>query len=436
MDLKNASVALVDDDADVLMSLHLYLSQHFEQIRCFANPAGLLTGLAEEPANVILLDMNYRKGSHDGKEGLTTLSGLKQQWPNTEVIMMTAYSELPLAVEAIKKGAYDFLEKPWRNEKLLITIHNALRQQESRSQVQQLEARERALLSEDALTMPFIGRCTAMLALKEQMMQVANTQASVSIIGEHGTGKELVSRLLHQHSAQQERSWVKWSPADGNEEKQWIALFGDSESTIGKWQLAGKGTLLLDEPQHLVPKLQEKLISLLEEAKRKGQSRPRLTSSSREPLDSSALLPALYYELCTVELIIPPLRERGEDLQDLLEYFLQYYAETYRKPLPAYEDGLLDKLAHHNWPGNVRELRHAAERCIVLNQGDSIKATELIPGTTKGSMVRPGQKVAEMEKGHIAHTLKKHEGNVSRASKELGLTRAALYRRIAKYGLR
>lgn len=420
-------IALVDDDADVLLSAQLYLTTAFQSVVTFSHPDALLAFMETAPVSAVLLDMNYRKGENSGEEGLRTLQHLKRTYPQTEVVVMTAYAAIQLAVEAVKLGAFDFVVKPWQNEQLLVTLTNALTQRAQRNELQR-----QAHLLEDQFQPPepLVGTSTAMYQVKTLMRQMASTPAHVLIQGERGTGKKLVAQHLHQQWKKDlQTPWIQVNLNVLPPEEQMATLF-DAEK--GKWVLAQGGTLLLEEVAVLTPSVQVELYKRLTQ-----RNVPHLIVTSqytvKELVEGQDALAGLYYALGTVEVPLPPLRERIEDLGELLDYFFERYARKYKRGVLELVESDWEALMRYTWPGNISELKHAADRAVVLNTGRKVLALDLLP--KRNALNEGSLQLKDLERKHIAQVLEQNAGNVSHTARDLGITRAALYRRMEKFGL-
>lgn len=457
-----AKILIIDDEEDILLSLRLFLSQHFESVHTENNPYHIPRHLRTQHYDLILLDMNFRKGDTSGQDGMMWLRKILELQPTAGVIMITAYADVKTAVEAVKTGATDFVEKPWRNEKLLATILSALKLSRSQQQVEKLEQKQQ-LLSND-MDLPFgqiIGQSRAMQQVFTMIEKVAKTDANVLILGENGTGKELVARAIHRQSGRSKEVFINVDLGAIPETLFESELFGHKkgaftdarEDRSGRFEVASGGTLFLDEIGNLSLPLQAKLLSALQnrEIRRIGANDPipvdiRLICATNMPLydlvQEHRFRQDLLYRINTVEIKLPPLRERREDIPLLIDHFLQLYAKKYQKDELSIDPDTLRQLQSYSWPGNIRELRHAVERAIILCDGNQLQLSDFIlqGESHPQDAERPEQgfddfNLAEIERWAIRKALTKHQGNISKAADELGLTRAALYRRLAKYDL-
>lgn len=439
MEKHDATIAVVDDDADVLASVHMHLGRFFKEVNTFSTPAEFMTYLQSNAADALLLDMNYRKGEYDGKEGLQFLYDLKEHHPLLEVVTMTAYGEVELAVEAVKAGAFDFIVKPWQNEKLLITMMNAVKKRKNAEELHRLQQRELAINKSYGDSAVFIGSGDAMLKIKELIMQVATTNANVLIHGESGTGKTLAARQIHWHSKRSAQAFVTASLTSLTHEMQEQQLLGTLSGEVGKWELATNGTLLLQELSKLSPLVQSKILSELQLLPGSETQPPshRIISTTSTPItdavNNGQFRQDLFYRLNTVEINLPPLRDRLEDLPELLNHFLELYSERHQKKVLNYSPSCIRQLSDYEWPGNIRELQYSIERAVVISKSDELDANDVIPNRNAPAESSDVFSIAELEKRHITTVLHKNKGNISVSASQLGLTRAALYRRIEKY---
>ena len=427
MDLSQNIIAIVDDDSDILLSAKLFLKKYFQEILCFSHPSELFAALGKINISVVLLDLNYQKGQNDGKEGLGALEHLKTNFSEIEVVMMTAYVEVNIAVEAVKKGAFDFMVKPWQNEKLLVTIMNAVQKRTMDSQLFQ----QAAVIHASAKNLdPILGDSNSMEQIRELINQVAPTDAAVHIKGGAGSGKSLIAQHIHQRSTRSNQAFIVMDFSSLNEEMQFESLFGNS-NTIGKWMLAKGGSIYLKEISFMSLAVQEKLLELL---KQQGESGVRILSSSKEVNLQHNFQQELYYRLNTIEVNCPDLSNRKEDLLELLDYFLEHFKSLYRKPNISIQPLVMEQLKQYEWPGNVKELKRAIEREIIIGSTE-IMSNNIIPSLSVPQNVQKNFKLDELEKRHIRMVLANKKGNIQQSAAELGISRAALYRRIEKYGL-
>jgi len=457
MALTKGKILVVDDDPHIILSLQTLLEQHYTQIRTLKDARGIAGQLAEDNYDVILLDMNFSPGDTSGADGMEWLKRIQETDASTSVILITAYGGVNIAVEAIKKGAVDFIVKPWQNDKLLSTVSAAFRLSKSKRALDRHRSRERILGSTiDDMFAGFVGDSPAIKNVLEQVDKVAATDANVLILGENGTGKELVAREIHRRSRRSEEVFIPVDLGSISETLFESELFGHARGAFtdahqdhtGRFEAASGGTLFFDEIGNLPMSLQAKILSALQsrEIFRVGSSKSteidiRLVcatnQSLRQMVAEGSFRQDLLYRINTVEIEVPPLRERAGDIPLLADFFLKKYAPKYRKgnlQMPGY---VMKKLQKFDWPGNVRELQHAIERAVIMSDGGSLKASDFLFLTGDEQGESPGEdfNLDNLEKWAIRSCLKKYGGNVTRAAAELGLTRGALYRRMEKYGL-
>ena len=451
-------ILVVDDDPDILVAARLLLKQQGYQVRTETDPQAIPQALKQDAPAVVLLDMNFTQEATSGQEGFYWLQQIREQDPTVVVLLITAYGDVEMAVRAIKEGAVDFVLKPWQNEKLLATLSAALVLHRSRREAHRLYARQQRLAAD--LDQPFgdiIGQAPALKEVFQAIAKVAATDASVLILGENGTGKELVARAIHRRSQRAGEVFIAVDMGSLSETLFESELFGHVKGAFtdarndraGRFEIASGGTLFLDEIGNLSLPLQVKLLAALQNQQvvRVGANQPvqvdvRLICATNQPIHEMATAGTfrqdLLYRINTVEIPLPPLRERPEDIALLAGHFLDLYRTKYRKALTGLTAEALNHLGAYAWPGNVRELQHAVERAIIMSEGNRLTAADF-PLTATAA---PREEVAfdsynleEVEHEVIARVLRKHQGNVSQTARELGLTRTALYRRMEKHGL-
>mgnify|MGYP003652075454 FL=1 len=442
---KSYCILIVDDDEDVLTSARLLLKQHYEKVFTASDPREINSFLSKSQPDLILLDMNFRKGVNDGREGLYWLDHIKEVSAETQVILMTAYGEVETAVQAIKKGAFDFVLKPWTNEKLLSTIGTALKYGREVRKVEQLNQTKTTLEENIGIkNEDFISRSPAMKELMKTIEKIAATDANVLLLGENGTGKSVLSMALHRLSPRHKNSFITVDLGSVSHSLFESELFGHkkgaftdaNEDKPGRFETAHEGTLFLDEIGNLDLSLQSKLLTALQNREREIDV--RLVCATNMPIHQmvhdNRFRQDLLYRINTVELEVPPLRKRKEDIPILAKRFLEKFSRKYHKGSLTIADRAMDQLCEYSWPGNIRELEHTIERAVILSEGKEIDHLGL--HQNNGHADEPvGLNLEEMEKHYITKALDKYRGNISRAAKDLGLTRAALYRRMEKHGL-
>jgi two-component system response regulator HydG len=454
--VKQGSVLIVDDDADVRLAAEIVLKRHFGKITTADDPKKLPTLLAAGDYDVLLLDMNFTTGRTSGKEGLDWLTTVQRLAPDTKVILMTAYGAVETAVKAIKEGASDFVVKPWDNDRLIATVASTLRFSEAARTVRELSSVQQ-VLNEDLsqLGREIVSRSAAMERVLAQVEKVAATDASVLILGENGTGKELIARAIHRASPRAARAFVHVDLGAIAESLFESELFGHKkgaftdarEDRAGRFEVASGGTLFLDEIGNLSVQMQAKLLGALQSRTiaRVGSDTPiavnaRIVSatnlSAAELSNPARFRQDLRYRINTVEMTLPPLRERRDDIVPLLEYYTARFSRKYGKTALSIAPDAKPKLLHYHWPGNIRELVHSVERAVIMAERDTLGVDDLL---LKHEPTAP-EDVADLnlenlEARTIREAIAKHEGNLSRAARELGLGRTTLYRKMAKHGI-
>ena len=450
-------ILVVDDDPYILLSLQTLLEQHFSYVKTVSDPEVIPSVLKEESFNVVLLDMNFKPGDTSGREGLRWLKKLLEKDSLLNVIVITAYGGIQTAVKAMKAGAVDFIIKPWQNERIISTVSAALKLSQSNRNVALLRGRQELLSSSIDNNFPeIVGESDAIKKVLNDIIKVAATEANVLILGENGTGKELVARELHRHSNRSKEIFMSTDLGALSENLFESELFGHvkgaytdaKDDRIGRFEAASGGTLFLDEIGNLPLPLQAKLLSVLEkrEVIPLGSNKPvkvdiRLIAATNLDLKSMAtaggLRQDLLYRINTVEISLPPLRDRKDDIPLLAGSFLSSYTRKYHKKNLELSKQVLKKLQDFDWPGNIRELQHAIERAVILSDGTSISPDDFNFSSfdRKDDFKKDNYNLEDLEGWAVKECLKKHRGNITQAAKELGLTRGAMYRRISKYGL-
>ncbi len=455
---KTGKLLIIDDDEDVLYSARLLLKQHYAIVRIEKDPAQIPAILKDETYDVILLDMNFSGDATSGTEGFTWLKKILEIDPSAVVVLITAYGNIEMAVKAIKEGATDFVLKPWQNEKLLATISSSMKLSESKQEIEELLSKQKQLTSDlDSQFQEIIGRSEKMMRVFDTIRKVAATDANVLIVGENGTGKELVARAIHRQSKRHDNIFLGVDMGALSESLFESELFGyikgaftdAKEDKAGRFEVASGGTLFLDEIGNLTRNLQMKLLTVLQnrQVTRLGSNVPkpidiRLISATNLPMDElkseSRFRQDLLYRINTVEVQLPSLRERAEDIPILADHFLGTYCRKYAKLPKRISPEAMNKLTRYHWPGNVRELQHTMERLVIMSDSDTLEADSfsLSPDEPRPeSMSLNSYQLDEAEKLLIIKAVSKHDGNLTKAAKELGITRAALYRRLEKHGL-
>ena len=455
MEKKTGKILIVDDNKGALSALSLLLEFEFETVVTLSNPNRIHEELRKTDFDLVLLDMNFSAGENTGNEGLYWLQEIKKMAPTIEVVMITAYGDIELAVKALKRGAADFVVKPWENEKLVATLKAALRLRRSNQEVKKLRDREKNLKQEwNGEQRMIIGSSPAMEKVMQLVRKVAATDANVLITGENGTGKELVAREIHRRSKRANELMVTVDMGAIPENLFESELFGHKkgaftdakEDRTGKFQMADKGTLFLDEIGNLPYSLQSKLLVVLENRSvlPVGSDQPvpvdiRLISASNRDLQNLIQIHQfredLLYRINTIHIHVPPLRERGEDIEELAAFFLKRYGKKYQKPDLRLDTQAVKKLRKYHWPGNIRELQHTLEKAVILAESNILSASDFIFQDHTGEKEEQNKTLEEMEKEMIEQTLDQQNWNFTAAADQLGITRQTLYNKIKRYDL-
>jgi DNA-binding NtrC family response regulator len=445
-----ARILIADDQRDVLEALRLLLKSEGYQIDTAESPAAVLKAIDRREYDVVLIDLNYARDTTSGEEGLELLARLRAADESLPVVVMTAWGSISLAVEAMRRGAHDFIEKPWENERVLAILRTQTELGRALRRTVRLEAQARTEV--DGRTL--VAQSASMRPVLDLIVRVGPSDANVLITGENGTGKGLIAQALHAASARAARPMVTINAGGVSEGVFESELFGHvkgaftdaRQDRIGRFEMADGGTLFLDEIANVPLSQQQKLLRVLErgEFERLGSSTTRqadvrLISATNADIDAQIAAghfrQDLLFRLNTVEIRLPPLRERHEDIPALAAYFLGVHARRYRKTLTGFEGAALQALSKYEWPGNVRELDHAVERAVLMAQSDRIRLTDLALRSGRESPARlDDMSLEEVEAFLIKKALARH-GNVSEAARALGLSRSALYRRLERYGL-
>jgi DNA-binding NtrC family response regulator len=444
---KEAHILIVDDDEDILFSARVWLKKFFTEVSCLSQPKNILKLMSEYQIDVVLLDMNFRKGFENGQDGLYWMQEIKTLEPELPIILMTAYGEVELAVEALKNGASDFILKPWNNEKLYASVNLAVDISRKNKKLNQWEN-----ISVKTNQYQLETKSTVMEEVMDQITRVSPTDANVLLLGENGTGKYVLAERIHELSERKGQPFVHIDLGSLSENLFEAELFGYKKGAFtdahqdyaGKIENAQNGTVFLDEIGNLPLHLQTKLLSLIQNRKlsRIGESKERLldvrfifatNENLKKAVAENRFRKDLYYRINTVELQIPALRERSEDIPALADYFLEKYRQKYHKPELVLNESLISQLIHYSWPGNIRELDHCIERSVILSNEKNMKL--LMPQDEESEKTIVNLNIEEMEEILIKKALKKHRGNISLAAEDLGLSRAALYRRMEKFEL-
>ena len=448
---RTARILIADDQHDVLESLRLLLKGEGYTAETFDTPEALVRALRSRAADAVLMDLNYSRDTTSGEEGLDTIARIRAFDAYTPIVVMTAWGSIELAVEAMRRGSQDFIEKPWDNDRLLTVLRTQVALGQSLQRMRALEAENRQLTGADA---ELVAGSQVMQPVLEAIERVAPSDANVLITGESGCGKGLVARMIHSRSMRRERSLVVVNIGSLSETVFESEMFGHVKGAftdakadrIGRFELADGGTLFLDEIANIPVAQQARLLRVLEggEFERLGSSRTQqvdvrvlaaTNANLQAEIDAGRFRADLLYRLNTIQIELPPLRERGDDIVRLGQRFLELHAKRHRRPVEAFTDAALSALRRYRWPGNVRELSHVVERAVLMARGATLGPADL---HLDGAPVRqelPPMTLDAIEKEAIVAALARHDGNVATAADELGVSRSALYRRMEKFGL-
>jgi len=455
MQNQKGNILIVDDNKSILSTLEILLSPEFQSVTSLSNPNRIITELRKREYNLVILDMNFQAGVNTGNEGIYWLGRIKETNPEVSVVMITAYGDIDLAVKALKAGASDFVLKPWDNEKLLATLKLAIQLNLSKQEVKQLKERETELKKEINRDQRFIiGSSPQLINILNLVRKVAKTDANVLITGENGTGKELIAQEIHRLSDRAKEVLVSVDMGALSETLFESELFGHvkgaftdaHENRQGKFEIAGKGTLFLDEIGNLSLHLQAKMLTVIEsrQISRIGSNQLiptdiRLICATNKNLGSMVqeglFREDLLYRINTIQIEMPPLRERGNDILILADFFLKKYAWKYNKPKLKINQQANEKLLKYRWPGNIRELQHTIEKAVILSESDILKPEDFylrnIPSVNGYESFTT---LEELERQMIQQAIEKNNGNFTAAADQLGVTRQTLYNRLKKSG--
>jgi DNA-binding NtrC family response regulator len=457
---RTGRILIVDDNEDLLSAARIFLKRHFAQIDVEKNPESLPDLIQNEQYDVILLDMNFTKDVSSGKEGFHWLEKILAIDPSAVVVLITAYGDEQTAVQAIKSGATDFVLKPWENEKLLATISSAMRLRLTRQEVETLKGKQKIISAQlNSKFHDLIGESKAMQDVYKTIERVAETDANVLILGENGTGKELAARAIHAQSNRRNEAFINVDLGSITETLFESELFGHvkgaftdaKEDRIGRFEAASGGTIFLDEIGNLSTPLQAKLLSTLQSRQivRVGSNKVididvRLVCATNMPIYDMVMKNTfrqdLVYRINTIEIDLPPLRDRTEDIPLLANHFLKIYNTKYKKEVHKISDAVITRMAVYSWPGNIRELQHAVERAVIMSNSSVLQPEDFnfnisYTESDQDNVTIEQYNLDEVEKILIRKVLKKYNGNITQAANELGLTRSSLYRRLEKYGI-
>jgi len=453
--MQKGTILIVDDNKSIQSALELLLADIAREITSISNPNRMMPLIESGNYDLILLDMNFSAGVNSGNEGLFWLRKIRSIDPDVPVIMITAYGDIELAVNALKDGATDFVLKPWDNHKIRATVQSGLQLRWSKLEIRQLKQKERILKNEiNRDADPIIGNSSVMQEMMMLIRKVAGTEANVLITGENGTGKELVARAIHRQSSRNQEIMMSVDMGAISETLFDSELFGHlkgaftdaREDRAGKMEAAQNGTLFLDEIGNLTLPLQSKMLSALQnrEITRLGSNKPvkidiRLICATNLDLhqlcQEGRFREDLLYRINTIHIEVPPLRKRGQDILLLADYFLKQYSQKYGRNISRINQQSQEKLLNYSWPGNIRELQHTIEKAVILCDGNVLKPDNFFFKRVPASSFIPDVTLETMEKQMIGRVLLKMDGNLSAAAQQLGITRQTLYNKINKYGL-
>lgn len=449
MSLKTASILVIDDDVDVLTAVRLLLKPEVKEIVTEKNPENIRSILAKQEFDVILLDMNFNSSINTGNEGIFWLKKIKEARSTASVIMITAYGDIDLAIRSLKEGAYDFIVKPWHNEKLIATIKEAVKQKN--------KGNAAVPNGSSIFEKELLGESEVMQDIFYKIQKIAPTDANILILGENGTGKEVIAKAVHHFSYRATKPFIKVDVGALTESLFESELFGHKKGAFtdaredreGRFESANTGTLFLDEIGNISLHQQAKLLSVLQNRQviRLGTNEPkpvdiRLICATNIPIselaNESRFRKDLIYRINTVEIVVPPLRKRGADILLLAKHFTKIYCNKYLKPHEELDKSAKEKLLNYHYPGNVRELQYAIERAVIMSEEAVLTAKDILFSPIEPALVEDKEdhsNLSTVEKNTILKVIEKNNGNISKAAKELGITRTALYRRLSKYDI-
>ncbi|MDM1352797.1 MAG: sigma-54 dependent transcriptional regulator [Myroides sp.] len=443
----NATILVLDDNSEVLIAAKMLLKRHFENILTNNNPKKLAEILSQQEVDVIILDMNFRVGFEDGKEGIFWFKEIKKISPNTQIILMTSYGNVETAVEGIKLGAVDYILKPWNNESLIETVKGVVKQLRKKETVADRPQKEDNV---------FIGQAPSIQKVYTMASRVAKTDVNALILGENGTGKYVLAKHIHDNSPRKDQPFIHVDLGSLNENLFESELFGYAkgaftdakQDTEGRFEAANGGTIFLDEIGNVPLHLQAKLLQVIQSKSviRLGESKSRpvdiriITATNaniEQEVNDKLFREDLYYRINTVTLQLPPLRERQEDILPLLHFFIEEYADKYERSAPTISSSTQQSLTCYDWKGNIREMQNRVERALILTEEDELNLSDFgISPTMINDNVTEENTLQDMERNSILKALEKYDGNISQTAEELGLSRAALYRRLEKYNIK
>lgn len=455
MEKRDGSILIIDDNYDILISVQVFLKRFFSNVQVEQVPDNIIRQVCSGEFDVILLDMNFTKGKKDGTEGFFWLDKILTESPDTIIILITAWGDVDIAIKAIKRGATDFVLKPWKNQKLLATVISSFELSMSRREIRKLKITQKNLV-DDSISKAgeFVGESIAINKIFYVVDKVAPTDADVLILGENGTGKELIARKIHKKSSRNNNVFISVDLGSLSESLFESELFGHKkgaftdakEDKTGRFELASSGTIFLDEIGNLSLPMQSKLLTVLQKktVMRVGSVKEitvdfRLICATNMNLynmvKSGKFREDLLYRINTVEITVPPLRERKADIPLLFDHFFNKFKNKYKKTSLKYHPGLVLNLNKYDWPGNIRELEHSIERAVILSEGNNLTIDSFSRGINQHFSSEKKELISleDMEKDHIIRVIAKNYGNITKAALDLGISRTAVHRRIRKY---
>ncbi len=457
MSIRKGKLLIVDDDDYIKLTLKMFLEQHFSDIIALEDPSKIPEMMENINFDVMILDMNFEQGETSGQAGFDWLEKILKIDPQSHVIMITAYGGVSIAVEAIKRGAKDFIVKPWQNERLLATISTVFNLSKEKQNVRHLKSQQKIISSSiDDQFSNIVGKSPSIKKVFNTIDKVAATNADVLLLGDNGTGKELVARSIHRNSKRSGEVFISVDLGSISETLFESELFGHrkgaftdaKEDRIGRFEAASGGTVFLDEIGNLSLSLQAKLLAVIQNRKitRVGTNEPididvRIIYATNRPLTqmvkNGEFREDLLYRINTVELQVPKLKERIDDIPLLTDHFLDLYSKKYNKPRSKIPGNVINKLKSYSWPGNIRELQHAVERAVIMSDSEKLEISDFsfLNAVSDSALEPENYNLEVLESWAIRKAMRKHHGNISHAAKELGLSRGAMYRRMEKYGL-
>jgi len=457
MSIRKGKLLIVDDDDYIKLTLKMFLEQHFSDIIALEDPNKIPGVMENNNFDTIILDMNFEQGETSGQAGFDWLKKILKIEPQSHVIMITAYGGVSIAVKAIKQGAKDFIVKPWQNERLLATVSSVFNLSKEKQNVRHLKSQQKIISSSiDDQFSNITGNSQAISEVFNLIDKVAATNADVLILGDNGTGKELVARSIHRNSSRSGEVFISVDLGSISETLFESELFGHrkgaftdaKEDRIGRFEAASGGTIFLDEIGNLSLSLQAKLLAVVQNRQitRVGVNEPvdidvRIICATNRQLTqmvkNGEFREDLLYRINTVEIQVPKLKERIDDIPLLTDHFLKLYSKKYNKPRFKIPGNVISKLKSYPWPGNIRELQHAIERAVIMSDNEKLEVGDFsfLNSVTDNGIQPENYNLEVLESWAIRNAIRKHQGNISHAAKELGLSRGAMYRRIEKYGL-